>query len=52
MSGDPIEVMLNSPRSKLAIERLGYDSNNLQYLNKEQLKARLGNMSIPKAELA
>ena len=45
---DPVEILLNSPRSIQAIERLGYSKNDLCYLSKEELKAKLGDMKITK----
>jgi hypothetical protein len=45
---DPVEVLLNSPRSLQAIEKLGYTKDDLRYLSKEELKAKLGNMRITK----
>ena len=48
---DPIEVLLNSPRSLRAMERLGVKLEDLAYINKEELKAKIGNMKISKAEL-
>ena len=33
------------------MERLGIKRDDLAYINKEELKARLGNMKMPKAEL-
>lgn len=49
--GDPVEVLLNSPRSIKAIERLGFTKEDLRYFSKEELKAKLGNMKISKQEL-
>lgn len=48
---DPVEVMLNSPRSMIAMKKLGLKSEDIQYINKEELKAKLGNMKITKHEL-
>lgn len=48
---DPIEVLLNSPRSVKAIEILGFSKEDLKYLTKEELKVKLGNMKISKQEL-
>ncbi len=45
---DPIEILLNSPRSLKAIKLLGYSQQDLNYLSKEELKAKLGNMKITK----
>lgn len=35
---DPVEVLLNSPRSLKAMEMLGYSRDALRYLSKEELK--------------
>ena len=52
MSGsDPIEALMNSPRSLKAMTSLGYSKEDVRYLSKEELKARLGNMKISKQEL-
>ena len=48
---DPVEVLLNSPRSVKALERLGFTKNELLFLKKDELKAKLGNMRISKQEL-
>ena len=48
---DPVEVLLNSPRSIKAMENLGYSKEDLRYLSKEELKVKIGNMKIPKSEL-
>ena len=48
---DPVEVLLNSPRSLKAIERLGYKLDDLRYLSKEELKVKIGNMKITKQAL-
>ena len=48
---DPVDVLLNSPRSLKAMERLGISKDNLIYLTIEELKAKLGNMKIQKPEL-
>jgi len=48
---DPIEVLLNSPRSIKAMERLGFKKEDLAYINKEELKAKIGNMKISKSDL-
>lgn len=45
---DPVEVLLKSPRSVRAMERLGFNKDDLRYLNKNELKARIGNMKISK----
>ena len=49
--GDPIEVLMNSPRSIIAMEWLGFSWNDLKYTSKEELKAKIGNMKISKSEL-
>jgi hypothetical protein len=48
---DPVEVLLNSPRSLKAMDKLGYKKDDLAYIKREELKAKLGNMKITKAEL-
>ena len=48
---DPVEVLLNSPRSVQAMERLGLTKDELTFLKKEEFKAKLGNMKISKQEL-
>lgn len=49
---DPVEVLLNSPRSQKAIQRLGFTKDDLRYLSKEELKVKIGNMKISKNELS
>ena len=48
---DPVEVLLNSPRSLKAMERLKLYKDDLRYLTKDELKAKLGNMKINKNDL-
>ncbi len=48
---DPVEALLNSPRSLNAIQTLGFKASELKYLSKEEFKVKLGNMKIAKAEL-
>lgn len=48
---DPVEVLLNSPRSVKAMENLGFRKEELNSLSKEELKAKLGNMKISKQDL-
>ena len=48
---DPVEILLNSPRSIKAMQQLGLTKDDLRYLTKEELKAKIGNMKIHKAEL-
>ena len=48
---DPVEVLLNSPRSLKAMEQLGLSKDDLRYLTKEELKVKIGNMRIKKSEL-
>ncbi len=48
---DPVEVLLNSPRSLKAMQGLGFRKDDLSYIKKDELKAKLGNMKISKAEL-
>ena len=48
---DPVEVLLNSPRSIIAIEQLGFAWDDLKYTTREELKAKLRNMKISKNEL-
>lgn len=45
---DPVEVLLNSPRSKKAMEKLGFNKEDLRYFSKDELKAKIGNMKITK----
>ncbi len=45
---DPVEVLLNSPRSTKAMQRLGFQKDDLRYMSKEELKAKIGNMKISK----
>ena len=49
--GDPLEVLLSSPRSLEAISRLGFEKDDLKYLTKEELKLKLGNIKTNKQEL-
>ena len=48
---DPVEAMLNSPRSSQAMHKLNLSKEDLRYLTKEELKAKIGNMKITKAQL-
>ena len=48
---DPIEVLLTSPRSSKAMQKLGYSREDLRYMSKDELKAKIGNMKISKNEL-
>lgn len=48
---DPADVLFNSPRSKKACETLGISRDELQYLTKEELKAKLGKKKLSKNEL-
>lgn len=48
---DPVEVLLNSPRSVKAMQNLGLRKEDLNALSREELKAKLGNMKISKHEL-
>ena len=48
---DPVDVLFNSPRSKKACDNLGIRKEELTYVSKEDLKARLGKMKISKKEL-
>ncbi len=50
-NSDPIEALLSTPRSMRALESLGYTKQQLTSIKKEELKAKLGNMKISKAEL-
>ena len=45
---DPVEVLLNSPRSQKAMEKLGFKKDELAYIKKDELKAKLGDMKIGK----
>jgi hypothetical protein len=45
---DPVEVLLSSPRSLKAIERLKLNREDLRYLSKEDMKVKIGNMKISK----
>jgi len=49
---DPVEVLLNSPRSLKAMERLKLSKDDLRYLTKDELKAKLGNMKISRNDLS
>ena len=48
---DPVEVLLNSPRSVKAMQSLGYKKEELQFISKDEMKAKIGNMKISKQEL-
>ncbi len=48
---DPVEVLLTSPRSTKAMQQLGFSKEDLRYLSKEELKAKLGDMKITKQAL-
>jgi hypothetical protein len=48
---DPTEVLFNSPRSKKACQNLAIKREELQFVSKEELKGRIGNMKISKQEL-
>lgn len=48
---DPVEVLLNSPRSVKAMHQLGYKKEDLQFISKDELKAKIGNMKISKQDL-
>ena len=48
---DPVEVLLKSPRSVKAMEKLGFNKEELRYMSKDELKAKIGNMKIAKDEL-
>lgn len=48
---DPVEVLLNSPRSQQAMRKLGHSKEDLRYLSKDELKAKIGNMKISKQDL-
>lgn len=48
---DPVEVLLNSPRSVKAMHNLGYKKEDLNFMSKDEFKATLGNMKISKQEL-
>jgi hypothetical protein len=50
-TGDPVEALLNSPRSLKAMEKLGIKKDEVQFVGREELKARLGNMKISKHDL-
>lgn len=43
---DPIEALLNSPRTINAMDKLSIDKEQLRYITKEELKAKIGNMKI------
>jgi hypothetical protein len=51
MSSDPVEVLLNSPRSVKAMQQLGFKKDDLQFISKDELKAKIGNMKISKQDL-
>jgi hypothetical protein len=48
---DPVDVLLNSPRSIKAMERLGYKKDDLAYISKDEFKAKTGNMKISRQDL-
>jgi hypothetical protein len=48
MSSDPVEVLLNSPRSVKAMQQLGFKKDDLLFISKDELKAKIGNMKISK----
>lgn len=48
---DPVEALLSTPRSLRALEALGYTKEQLTSIKREELKAKLGNLKISKAEL-
>ena len=48
---DPIEILLNSPRSKEAMSNLGFLKDDLLYVSKEELKAKLGDLKLSKQVL-
>lgn len=48
---DPVEVLLNSPRSVKAMERLGFSKEELSFIKKDEYKAKLGNMKITRQDL-
>lgn len=48
---DPIETLLNSPRTVLAMKKINISKEDLRYVTKDELKAKIGNMKISKAEL-
>lgn len=43
---DPVEVLLNSPRSIKAMQNLGFKKDDLNFMSKDEFKAKLGNMKI------
>ena len=51
MSADPIEAMLNSPKTIKAMQNLKVDKEDVLQMSREQLKAKLGNLKITKREL-
>ena len=51
MSSDPVEVLLNSPRSIKAMQKLNLTKDDLRYMTREELKAKIGNMKITKNDL-
>ena len=48
---DPIEALLNSPRSKQALKNLGLVSDDIKHLTKEELKVKLGRLDISRSAL-
>jgi hypothetical protein len=48
---DPVEVLLNSPRSVKAMQNLGLKKEDLNFMSKDEFKGKLGNMKISKQEL-
>ena len=48
---DPVEVLLNSPRSVKAMQNRGFKKEDLNFMSKDELKAKIGNMKISKQDL-
>jgi hypothetical protein len=48
---DPIETLLNSPRTILAMKKIEISKDDLRYMSKDELKAKIGNMKITKGDL-
>ena len=46
--GDPLQVLLSSPRSLEAISRLGFEKDDIKYLTKEELRVKVGGIKMLK----
>lgn len=48
---DPIETLLSSPRTLMAMKQINIKKEDLRYMTKDELKAKIGIMKISKADL-